>query len=248
MAGFDSNFQAILSLISAGGTLQSILAGGNTTGGTPIEITSGDFIQGEDSAVAAGSDVILRAGNATAGAGDGGNLLLFGGTSFGGTPGIVNITGDTIFNNDVTITGEFTSVTRFVGTGSPEGAVLADSGAMFTRTDATSLGNNVYVKLTDGVVTGWAPMGPHCSETFTADGIVSTFALVSGDGFYRNVSGTPVIDVRVYWNGVRLTEGAATGDFAITVITPGTIQIRDGFGNPLIPLLGDRIIIDYLPL
>jgi len=248
MAGFDSNFQAILSLISAGGTLQSILASGNTTGGTPIEITSGDFIQGEDSAVAAGSDVILRAGNATAGAGDGGDLLLFGGTSFGGTPGIVNVTGDTTFNDNVTVTGEITSATRFVGTGSPEGAVLADSGSQFTRTDATSLGNNVYVKLTDGVNTGWAPLGPRCTETFTATGASATFTLASGDGFYRNVSGTPVVDVCVYWNGVRLTEGALTGDYAITAITPGTVQIRDGIGNPLIPLLGDRIIIEYLPL
>jgi len=251
MAGFDSNFQAILSLISAGGTLQSILTGGNATGGTPIEITSGDFIQGEDNAVvdaSAAGDVTFRAGNKTAGTGDGGDLFLFGGTSAGGTPGTVNITGDTIFNNDVTITGEFTSATRFVGAGSPESVQLADSGAQFTRTDATSLGNNVYVKLTDGVTTGWAPLGPRCTETFTATGASATFTLVSGDGFYRNVAGTPVIDVNVYWNGVRLTEGAATGDFAITAITPGTIQIRDGFGNPLIPLLGDRIIIDYLPL
>ena len=256
MAGFDSNFQAILSLISAGGTLQSILTGGNATGGTPIEITSGDFIQGEDSAVAdaaAAGDVTLRAGNKTAGTGDGGDLLLCSGTTVGGVVGTVTIKGNTTFDDNVLITGTLdtsgankTGIST--GSGSPEGAVDGDRGSIYQRDDATSLGNGAYVKLTDGTNTSWAPMGPNCSETFTATGASASFTLVSGDGFYRNVAGTPVIDVRVYWNGVRLTEGAATGDFAITAITPGTIQIRDGAGSPLIPLLGDRIIIDYLPL
>ena len=45
---------------------------------------------------------------------------------------------------------------------------------------------------------------------------------------------------------MRLTFGAATGDFAVTA--PNAIEIRDGLGNPLVPLSGDRITIDYLPL
>jgi hypothetical protein len=252
MAGFDSNFEAIISLISAGTTLSSALAAGNTTGDTALIVSDPDFnanarIQGEDDAALDAGDLILRAGNATAAAGDGGDLLLFAGTSFGGVPGTINITGDTTFNNDVTITGEFTSATRFVGAGTPELSVVANSGAQFTRTDATSLGNNVYVKLTDGVNTGWAPMGPRVVENFIADGIVSIFTVAS-DGFYRNVAGTPSIDVHVYWNGIRLTEGAALGDFQITAITPGAVQIMDGAGSPLVPLLGDRLIIEYLPL
>lgn len=258
MAGFDSNFEAIISLISAGSTLSSALLAGNTTGDKALVVSNpvsnpDARLQGEDSAAVdavASGNLVIRAGDKTAGTGDGGDLLLFAGTSFGGVPGIINISGDTTFNNDVAITGDFTSATRFVGTGTPEASVLADAGAQYTRTGAGLLGNSVYVKLTDGVNTGWAPLGPRIVENFIADGIVSVFTVTAGvsDGFYRNVAGTPSIDVNVYWNGVRLTEGAATGDFQITLISPGTIRIMDGAGSPLVPLLGDRIIIEYLPL
>jgi hypothetical protein len=257
MAGFDSNFEAIISLISAGSTLSSVLAAGDTTGDNSIVVSNPVSnptarLQGEDSAVAdatASGNLIIRGGDKTAGTGDGGNLLLFAGTSAGGTDGIINITGDTTFNDNVTITGTLNTDRLLAGTATPEGAITASQGAIYQRTAPTSLGNAYYIKLTGtATTTGWAPAGPRVVENFLATGASATFTLTSGDGFYRNVGGTPLIDVNVYWNGVRLTEGASTGDFAVTAITPGAIEIRDGAGSPLIPLLGDRIIIEYLPL
>jgi len=253
MAVFDGNFEAILSLISAGTTLSGALAAGNTTGDTALVVSNpvanpNARLQGEDDAVAdatASGDLIVRAGNKTAGTGDGGDLLFFAGTSFGGSPGIINITGDTTFNDNVTILGTITTSLSFSGAGTPEGFQVAPAGATYHRTTPTSLGNAYYVKLTGVGNTGWAPVGPRVSEAFLATGASATFTLTSADTFYRNIAGTPIIDICVYWNGVRLTFGAATGDFAVTAAN--AIEIRDGAGSPLIPLAGDRIIIDYLP-
>jgi len=251
MAIFDGNFEAILSLIGAGSTLQATLAAGNTTGDNSLVVSDPDFnanarIQGEDDAALDAGDLILRAGNATAAAGDGGDLLLFAGTSFGGVPGTINITGNTTFNNNVSILGTLSTALSFSGALSPEGVQVAPPGATYHRTTPTSLGNAYYIKLTGVGNTGWAPMGPRVSEAFLATGASATFTLTSSDSFYRNIAGTPVIDVCVYWNGVRLTFGAATGDFAVTAVN--AIEIRDGAGLPLVPLAGDRITIDYLPL
>jgi len=247
MAIFDSNFEAILSLIGAGSTLQATLVAGNTTGGNPIEFTNGDFIQGQDNSGANAFDMSMRGGNVIAGVGDGGDLLLFAGTGLGGgSDGIINITGDTTFNNNVSILGTLSTALSFSGALSPEGVQVAPPGATYHRTTPTSLGNAYYIKLTGVGNTGWAPMGPRVSEAFLATGASATFTLTSSDSFYRNIAGTPVIDVCVYWNGVRLTFGAATGDFAVTAVN--AIEIRDGAGLPLVPLAGDRITIDYLPL
>ena len=247
MAIFDSNFEAILSLIGAGSTLQATLVAGNTTGGNPIEFTNGDFIQGQDNSGANAFDMSMRGGNVIAGVGNGGDLLLFAGTGLGGgSDGIINITGDTTFNNNVSILGTLSTALSFSGALSPEGVQVAPPGATYHRTTPTSLGNAYYIKLTGVGNTGWAPMGPRVSEAFLATGASATFTLTSSDSFYRNIAGTPVIDVCVYWNGVRLTFGAATGDFAVTAVN--AIEIRDGAGLPLVPLAGDRITIDYLPL
>lgn len=247
MAIFDGNFEAILSLIGAGSTLQATLVAGNTTGGNPIEFTNGDYIQGQDNSGANAFDMSMRGGNVIAGVGNGGDLLLFAGTGLGGgSDGIINITGDTTFNNDVTILGTLSTALSFSGAPSPEGVQTAPPGATYHRTTPTSLGNAYYIKLSGVGNTGWAPMGPRVSEAFLATGASATFTLTSSDSFYRNIAGTPVIDVCVYWNGVRLTFGAATGDFAVTAVN--AIEIRDGAGLPLVPLSGDRITIDYLPL
>ena len=254
MAIFDGNFEAILSLISAGTTLSGALTAGNTTGDNSLVVSNpvgnpNARLQGEDDAVAdatAAGFLTVRAGDKTAGTGDGGNLLLCGGTTVGGTAGIVNIKGDTTFDNDVTITGVLNTGLLFSGAGTPETTQVAPVGALYQRTTPTSPGNAFYVKLSGVGNTGWAPVGPRVSEAFIATGASATFTLTSADDFYRNISGTPVIDICVYWNGVRLTFGAATGDFAVTAAN--AIEIRDGAGSPLIPLAGDRITIDYLPL
>lgn len=254
MASFNGNFEAILALVAGGATLSSVLSAGNTTGNNALVVSNpvgnpNARVQGEDSAAVdavASGDLVLRAGNKTAGTGDGGDLLLFAGTSTGGNPGVINISGDTTFNDNVSVIGSFSTSLLLSGAGSPEGAVVASPGALYQRTTPTSLGNTLYIKLTGVGNTGWAPLGPRINENFLAPGGSAVFTLTSSDNFYRNVAGTPDIDLQVYWNGVRLTEGAATGDFAVT--GANSIEIRDGAGNPLSPLAGDRIVIDYLPL
>jgi len=251
---FSSNFEAILSLISAGTTLQGALTAGNTTGDNSLIVSNpasnpNARVQGQDDAVVDASpagNLVLRAGDKTAGTGNGGDLILAAGTTVGGLPGTINITGDTTFNNNVDILGTLTTSLLFNGAGSPESVVVAPPGAIYQRTTPTSLGNAQYIKLTGVGNTGWAPMGPRVIESFTAGGVSATFTLTSGDSFYRNVGGNPKIEVHVYLNGVRLTEGALTGDFAVTAAN--AIEMRNGAGVPLIPLLGDRVILEYLPL
>jgi hypothetical protein len=260
MATFDSNFEAIISLITGGATLSSVLAAGNTTGDNALVVSNpvsntNARLQGEDNtandAVAAG-ELIIRGGDKTdaLSTGNGGDLSLYAGTAAGsGLDGVINLFGNTTVNGDMTVTGTLvtggTATGISVGSGSPESSVTADRGSIYQRDDSTSLGNALYVKTEDGTNTGWVPLGPRITEEFIAPGGSSTFTLTSSDTFYRNVSGFPEIDVQVFWNGVRLTEGAATGDFAVTA--SNAIQIRDGAGSPLNPLAGDRITIDYLP-
>jgi hypothetical protein len=83
-----------------GEDLQQTLAIGNTTGGFNILLTNGDFLKGEDSAVGDGASANIAGGNATGGVGDGGRVLIQGGTSVAGQTGDVDI-----YSPDATSTG-----------------------------------------------------------------------------------------------------------------------------------------------
>ena len=79
--------------ISATNTLAETLAAGNSSGGTNLQMTSGDSIVGEDNAVGSGGDLILTAGSSGGGGGNGGSITLSPGTPSGGSNGIVTING-----------------------------------------------------------------------------------------------------------------------------------------------------------
>jgi hypothetical protein len=63
---------------ASGGTsgLAPTLAVGNTTGGTNLVVTAGDEVQGQDGAVSAGSDLLLRGGDGQGGAFAGGDVVI----------------------------------------------------------------------------------------------------------------------------------------------------------------------------
>lgn len=55
--------------------------------------------------------------------------------------------------------GRFFSTNFRVGNGSPEGAVTADAGTLFLNEAPTDANTALYIKLTNGVATGWAALG-----------------------------------------------------------------------------------------
>ena len=74
-----------------GEDLQQTLAIGNTTGGFNILLTNGDFLKGEDSTTGNGADANIAGGNALGLTGDGGKVLIQGGTTVGGATGAIEV-------------------------------------------------------------------------------------------------------------------------------------------------------------
>lgn len=75
-----------------GETLAETLALGNLTGGSNIVVTSGDKIQGQDSALGPGGPLALLGGAATGAPGAGGDVLIGSGAALAGLSGKVEIT------------------------------------------------------------------------------------------------------------------------------------------------------------
>ena len=231
MATFDSNFSAILALGTGGaGTLAAVLATGNSTGNTSLVVSNPNTnpnarIQGEDSAIANAGDLILRGGNSTAG--DGGDVVISAGTGTG-TNGSIILEGDTNITN-----GNFsTDLIRF-GSGTPEGAVTAPVGAIYSRVDGTS-GTTFYSKIAGMGNTGWIPVGPTVFEKFSSGPGQSVFN-TARNFVNRTADG---IEPRVFLNGIRQDSGVGN-DFTITL--PNIIT----FASPL--FAGDKVLIDFLP-
>ena len=95
--------------LTGGGAVEDLLTtliAGNTTGGTDIEVSTGDkiigttdvTIEGVDTTGGTGGDINLTAGSDSA-AGTGGNISLTAGASASGVPGSVNINSDNEINN-----------------------------------------------------------------------------------------------------------------------------------------------------
>lgn len=235
MASFDSNFSAILALVGGGGgTLAIVLSNGNTTGDESIIVSDPGSnpnarIQGEDSAIANAGDLILRGGDATAGNFDGGDLTLTAGLGSGaGSDGIVSIVGNTTVSN-----GNFDSPLIRYGSGSPEGAVTAPVGATYKRVDGTA-GTTLYTKVSGAGNTGWVPVGVLVTDNFNAPGGSAIFNTTRP---MTHLPGSGV-EPKVYINGVRQREGVGN-DYVITLPTTLTFVVT--------PLLGDVILVDYLP-
>jgi hypothetical protein len=88
---------------AAAATWASVLANGNTTGGTNAIISSGDSLLGEDNGAGAGGDLPITGGSATAGNNDGGDVIISPGSGFGtGTDGIVQVNGVKHYANSAT--------------------------------------------------------------------------------------------------------------------------------------------------
>lgn len=237
MATFSSNFSAILALAGAGGAppLSSVLASGNTTGGNDLEVSSGDRVKGEDNGAGPGFDLTLDGGDAGGGVFGGGDVVVnVGSGSGGGAAGEFQVNGNTVITGDLTVTGTFNIPGFFSGAGSPEGAVVANIGDVFRRSDGGS-GNSLYLKqASSGLNTGWVPAGPRVLDTFTSSG--SAVYTTGRDFFDSTALG---IKIFVAWNGLRQREGGAN-DFTIT----GTDQITFNTAPPS----GDVIAIEYLPV
>ena len=63
--------------------------------------------------------------------------------------------------------GLFNSTNFRYGAGTPEGTVLADRPAIYLNTTAADGNTAVYVKTTDGVATGWLPLGAYVANAQT---------------------------------------------------------------------------------
>jgi hypothetical protein len=235
MVAYSSNFSAILALAGTGTpSLSSVLATGNDTGGTDLEVSSGDRIKGEDNGAGPGFDLVLDGGDAGGGVFPGGDVVVnVGSGSGGGAAGEFQVNGDTVITGDLTVTGTFIIPGFFSGTGSPEGVVVANIGDVYRRTDGGS-GNSLYFKqATSGGNTGWVPAGPRVLDTFTS---IGSAVYTTGRDFFNSAS--LGIKIFVTWNGLRQREGA-TEDFTIT----GTDEITFNTTPPT----NDVIAIEYLP-
>lgn len=83
--------------------LSDVLAFGNTTGGTDIEISSGDSLVGEGNVSGDGGDVPITGGSSTGGNGDGGDVVLTPGSGNGtGVDGVVIVNGPKHYANSAT--------------------------------------------------------------------------------------------------------------------------------------------------
>lgn len=232
MATF-TNFQALLQLGGGGGgTLATVLASGNSTGGSDILFSSGDGIDTENNAVGAGFDLDIRGSDAGGGVFPGGDITLTPGSGSGGDPdGVVNIAGDLV------VTGSVSLSNLLVGAGTPEGSVVAPISTIFQRTDGGA-GNSVYFKQSGAAATGWVPAGPPVFETFVAVGMpdFTTSRAVFDDPLALGVE-----NIAVFWNGVLQREGP--GDDYTVMFNPTSATVTFSTTLPA----GDFITIRYLP-
>jgi len=231
-----SNFAALLNLGGGGGggDLATVLAAGNTTGGSDLEFSSGDSIVTTANGAGPGFDLEATAGDAGGGNFDGGDLILSGGSGSGtGVNGVVNVQGDLV------VTGSLSLSNLIQGTGTPEGVTAAPPSTLFQRTDGDSSTNaNLYVKMLGAGVTGWAPLVPAVFETFVAVG-VPTF--VTSRAVFSDPVSLGVENLAVFWNGVMQREGG-TDDYTVVF---GGASATITFTST--PPPGDFITIRYLP-
>lgn len=236
MTTHHSNFSAILALAGAGGDLATTLAAGNTTDGSDILISSGDALAAEDNPAGAGFLLEIRGSDAGgAGPDDGGDINLIPGSGIGGgADGVVNV------NGDLHVTGSLVLSNLISGSGSPEGSVVADIGAVYQREDGGA-GNTLYFKQADnGLNTGWVPAGPRVRDDEVADGTATEFT-TSRPVFEPATGLEQVGNLLVFWNGILQREGV---DYSVTYIAG--VEARVDF-NPLVPPNEDMITLEYLP-
>ena len=231
----SSNFAAILAIAGAGASsLSSVLASGNTTGGSDIVISSGDAIDAPNNGAGVGFDFLINGSDGGGGLFAGGDIIITPGQgSGGGADGEVVLDGDASVTGDLGITNTVIASNIRRGAGSPESVVVANIGDLYQRTDGSS-GNALYIKsASNGGNTGWVPAGPRVVEEFVS---VGAAVYTTARNFFQSVS--LAIDICVYWNGIRQREGAGE-DFTVTAANQITFVV--------IPPVADFITIEYLP-
>ena len=210
---------------SGGEDLAETLVIGNFTGGTSIRMTNGDFILGVDDATGVGgAPVDIRGGNETNALGDGGGVILQGGTSVGGTTGNIALSSPTSTGTGGTGGMVFTTGGSFQGAasggfdfrtgdaGSP--GIFGDAGD-FKFFGGESLGGNGATGGQFWVLGGDTTTDGQGGHVFmragTAGGaLVIPPSLISGGG-----------------GGVFLQAGASAG-----TVVGGAVSLTAGDGGP----------------
>lgn len=154
------------------------------------------------------------------------------------TAGTNAITGDLVIGSGRTLsasgTGTIgatsviyaTSVTETSGTGTPEGAVTANIGSVFHRTDG-STGTTLYIKESGTGNTGWAAVSAGGGSGTVNSGTANQLAYYAG-------SGTAVSGLTSANNGVLVTSSSGVPSISSTL--PNSITVSSSSGTGLINL------------
>lgn len=201
--------------IGGASPLSVVLGVGNTTGGTSIEITHGDFILGEaDGNAGAGGTIGIISGETTNAANFSGNLTM--GTGANLDPGATGGTGTVLLaSGPMGVTQLGTTGSATFGTGGHGGA-----------------GNSGIVTVSSGSAGGNS--GGVTISTGAAGGTPGTLALVAGSGIGATSAGGPITATAgnsgdAVGANITLNAGSPTGgnnDGGSIVLNPGT-----GFGT-----------------
>ena len=243
-----SHIQGIDTALGVAETLAATLLAGNTTGGTDLEVTSGDTIVSPDGA-GGGVDLNLKAGDATAGDTDGGDIVLTPGSLSGaGADGEVRVAGDMSISGKLTVAG-LIDPTGLIFEEAAAPSTTGTEGAIFVDTADNHL---KYRAATDGVITDLLDedlaatllvgntTGGTNIEVSSGDKIVSpvdaSLDFEVGDG--SAASNGPDLNVSAGGGGAGDTDG---GDI---VLTPGAGQGAGADGE--VRVAGDAYITGKL--
>lgn len=228
-----------------GENLSETLAIGDFTGGQNIRITNGDFILGVDSSTGAGADVNIQGGGATGVAGDGGDVLIHGGSSASGVTGSLQFT--TLPSGGTTGTGAANLQTGESRSGGPSGAILIKTG----DTGDNGLGGTTGSVLVQGgrsfAAAGGAPFGGGPVRMWagqaTAEGQGGPIVILAGDSSNSTQtlpSGSAIAgqggDIRIIGGNSSSTRpgGAVTltaGDGGSGGAVGGNVELNPGSGG-----------------
>jgi hypothetical protein len=163
-----------------GESLAETLVIGNTTGGTSIVVSNGDSVLGQSNAGGAGFNLSLAGGAATGLVGNGGDVVLAGGTSVAGVSGGIQIFSRPA--NATNASGNITASTGSSATGGSSGGISFATG----NTGAAGFGGSP----------GWITMFGGTANTTGSAQRAGSFRLESGravtdgeGGFVRIVAG-----------------------------------------------------------
>jgi hypothetical protein len=218
---------AAISDVLGGENLAETLAIGNFTGGNAIVVSNGDRVVGQSNAVAAGFALRLEGGAATGPAGNGGDVLVLGGTSVAGASGSVQVQTQTPTGTNSSGNLSFTTAASATGGG---------SGGINISTGNTGTFN---VPGTPGWITafGGAALSTGSVQRGGSMRFEAGNALTAGEGgFIRIVAGNssngsvaPIFNAPIGGQGGSVLIAAGVSGQAQP---GGGVSIRGGTGGP----------------